>query len=238
MASTDLTSDHLACSLPSQVVFLGEALSSVALGVRQALSRSLPPSGQELFVLQDAPRHMEVIQQALTNLSARLNGLMVDVIQNERAEAVDAGRAAGRFEQVLYDLVEGFLDVNASHAGSDCGQARTLILGVYRHYINEICDWVDELVQAIANPLVAMEKLGIPIAENVGLPIVLKMTSPPEMAKLQKLADQLLVVSAQVVEEQPSFKPLAPNGPGILGALGALAFGVGISKAILGRSRS
>ena len=181
---------------------------------------------------------MGVVQQALTHLSPRLDGLMIDVIQNEQAGAVEAGRAAGRLEQVLSEFVDGFLDAKASNAGPDSCEARKLILGVYRHHISEICDWLDELVQVIANPRAAMKTLGIPFAENVELPIVLTMTSPPEMAKLQKLADELLVEPAQVVEEKPAFQPQTHNSPGILGALGALAFGAGISKAILGRNHS
>ncbi len=78
--------------------------------------------------------------------SPRLDGLMADVGANEGATALEVGRAAGRLEQVLSEFVYGYLEAKASQPGSDSIEARTLIIGVYRHHIKSICRWLEELV--------------------------------------------------------------------------------------------
>ena len=70
------------------------------------------------------------------------------------------------------------------------------------------------------------------------LTIALNMTSPSEMAKLDALARRLRQKSEASIEEAPTQPPRdAPinDGPGILGTIGALAFGVGLTDAIFGR---
>jgi len=179
---------------------------------------------------------MGVIQQALTHLSPRIDGLMTDVVHKVGAGAVEAGRAAGRLEQVLSEFIDGYLDAKASHAGPEASDARSLILGVYRHHIREICEWLEELVEAIANPASAIQKRGIAAAANVELTVALNMTSPPEMAKLDALAKRLIPPPETYIEPSPRVEQRETSGPGILGTIGALAFGIGITKAVLGRN--
>lgn len=224
------------CVLPSQVTALGEALAPLARGARQAIARRVRPSGHEFLMLEDLSRHTGVIHQALTHLAPRLEGLMTDVIHNEGAGPVDAGRSAGRLEQVLSEFVDGYLDAKASHAGTEASEARSLILGVYRHHIREICQWLEDLVEVIANPSSAIQKRGIAAAANVDLTVALNMTSPPEMAKLDALAKSLLPPAETCIEPSPRFEPRETSGPGILGTIGALVFGISVTKAVFGRN--
>jgi hypothetical protein len=224
------------CVLPPQLVLLGEALAPVARSAQKAMTRRVRSSGHEFETLADLSRHMGVIQQALTHLSPRLDGLMTDVIHKEGVGAVEAGRAAGRLEQVLSEFVDGYLDAKASHAGTEASEARSLILGVYRHHIREICEWLDELVAVIADPASAIKKRGIATAANIDLTVALDMTSPPEMAKLDALAKSLLPPPETCLERLPRFEQRETGGPGILGTIGALAFGIGVTKAVFGRN--
>ena len=235
MASPAPDPKDIVCVLPSQVVFLGEALAPVAKSARQAMARRVRPSGHEFVTLEDLSRHMGVIQLALTHLSLRLDGLMTDVIRNEGAGMAEAGRAAGRLEQVLSEFVEGYQDAKASHAGPDSSEARTLIMGVYRRHIREICEWLEELVEVIANPASAIQKRGID-AEANELTVALNLTRPPEMDKLDALAQRLLRQSEADSEASPRLELHDSNGPGILRTIGALAFGLGVTNVVFGRS--
>jgi hypothetical protein len=164
---------------------------------------------------------------------------MKDVIRNEEAGLAEASRAAGRLEQVLSEFVEGYQAAKAAHAvDTDSREARSLLLGVYRHHVRVICDWLDDLVHAINNPIAALDKQAIPVTSNVMLTIALNMTSPPEMAKLDALAKRLRQKSEPSIEAVPTQPPReAPinNEPGILGTIGALAFGVGLANSVFGR---
>ena len=235
MASPAPNPQDMVCVLPPQVVLLGEALAPVARCARQAMARKVRPSGHEFATLEDLSRHMGVIQLALTHLSLRLDGLMTDVIRNEGAGMAEAGRAAGRLEQVLSEFVEGYQDAKASHAGPDSSEARTLIMGVYRRHIREICEWLEELVGVIANPASSLQRRGIDTEANV-LTVALNLTRPPEMDKLEELAKRLMRQSETDSEASPTLEQHEPRGSGILRTIGALAFGIGITNAVFGRS--
>lgn len=129
------TYSELTCVLPPQILALGEALAPVAKAARHELARRVRPSGQAFNILDDLVHHMGVVEHALTKLSPRLDGLMTDVIRNAGAGVLEAGRSAGRLEQVLSELVEGYLEAKASHAGPEDAKARVLMMGVYRHHI-------------------------------------------------------------------------------------------------------
>jgi hypothetical protein len=175
------------------------------------------------------------IEHALSRLNPRLEGLMSEVIRKEGVGPIGGGRSAGRLEQVLSELVDGYLDAKASHAGAESVDARALILGVYRHHIRNICDWLDELVATISNPAVALRRRGIEPSGDVVLTVPLNMTSPPEMAKLDALVKALQPPPEERVESP--FEPLHTRneGLGVIGTIGALAFGLGLSEAVFGR---
>jgi hypothetical protein len=162
---------------------------------------------------------------------------MGNVIRNEGATMGEAYRAAGRLEQVLSEFVDGYHEVKSSHDGPEPSEARTLLLGVYRHHLREISAWLDELVQAIADPASALERRGLSPTDGAELSVVLHMTAPPQMTKLNELAKCLQFPQNCPIDEFPGDSPPAPPQPGMLGTLGALAFGFGISKAVFGGHR-
>jgi hypothetical protein len=80
---------------------------------------------------------------------------------------------------------------------------------------------------------------------NVNLTVVLNFTTPPEMAKLNDLAKGCAIAPGPELEPmleartEPALEYQQPanSNPGVLGTIGALAFGVDITNAILGRHR-
>jgi hypothetical protein len=235
MTSAVPTPSELTCVLPPQILALGEALAPVVAAARKELSRRVRPTDQPFSTLDDLAYHMGVVEHALTQLTPRLDGLMTDVIRNDAAGLLEAGRSAGRFEQVLSELVDGHLQAKASHAGPEDAEARVLMIGVYRHHIRNICDWLDNLISAIANPAREMQRRGIEPSDHVQLTISLNMTTPPEMDKLALLVERF---HHQPTSSQDLTIPLEqsnPRAPGLLTTIGALIFGFGVSGAFLGR---
>lgn len=238
------TNDVIA-DLPSRVKFLAEALEPVAKNLRKTIACKVKTSGHEFVTVDDVSRHMGVISQALTHLQPRLSELIGSANEDERASMAEAYRAAGRLEQVLSEFVDGYRDVKASHTSTETRRARSLLLGVYRHHIREICEWLEELVQVIANPAAASEKRGIALTNNVSLTVVLNLTTPSEMTELNDLAKrqqappepEMESVHEAQVGPVSGYQQPANSNPGILGTLGTLAFGMGITKAIFGRHR-
>ena len=239
LVGTAANQDSVVYSLPPRVVWLGEALVPVAKYLRHALSKRVKPSGHEFVTLDDIAQHMGVIAPALGHLSSPIENLMANVINNESATVSDAHRAAGRLEQVISEFVEGYVAAKASRSGPKTSGPRTLLLGVYRHHLREICNWLEELIQAISNPRAAIEKRCIALTPDTNLTIVLVMTSPPEMEKLDELAKSLLTDVEPAIENVPPPRPQSDERarPGILGAIWALVFGIGISSSVFGGHR-
>ncbi len=234
MTSVEPTSSELICVLPPQIIALGEALAPVLKAARRELSRRVRPTGQTFVTLDDLAHHMGVVEHALTQITPRLDGLMTDVIRNDDAGLLEAGRSAGRFEEVLGELVDGYLQAKASHAGPEDAEARVLMIGVYRHHIRNICDWLDNLISAIANPAREMQLRGIEPSDHVQLAISLNMTAPPEMDKLAALVERLQ--HQPTSSQAPMIAPVqsSPRAPGLLASIGALIFGLGLTKAVFG----
>lgn len=215
MTSPAPNPSDVACVLLPQFVLLGKALAPVARNALQAMTCRVRSSGHEFEFesLVELSHHLGLIQQALTHLSPRLDGRMADVIHNKGVGASEVVRVAGRIEQ-LSEFVDSYLDAMASHSAAEASEARSLILGVYRHHIREICEWPEELVAVTADPASAIQKRGTVAAANVDLAVNLNMTSPLEIAKLDALVRML-----QAPPEERAESPIGPqqardDGPG------------------------
>ncbi len=225
-------SDEPTYVLPQQLPLLAQALAPVAKTARQAQRRRVQPSGQAFVMLDDLSRPMGGIESALQRLTPRLDGLIADVIRKPDACAIEVGRSAGRLEQVLSEFVDGYLDAQASHPDPDSAQARMLTIGVYRHHILSICHWLNEIVLSITNPAQAIQKRGIEPAAHVELHVPIDLSSPPEMEQLGALVQR---TQHQLVAGTPSWsgpQQVKAREPGVLAALGALAFGARLTQAV------
>ena len=94
---------------------------------------------------------------------------------------------------------------------------------------------MDDLVATISNPAVALRRRGIEPSGDVVLTVPLNMTSPPEMAKLAALVRTLQPPPEDRAEAPIRLQQARDDRPGVLGTIGALAFGFGLSEAVFGR---
>lgn len=219
--------------LAPQLVALGRALKPLSKAARDALRHTVPQTDQPFVALDDLVRHMGVIEHALSALGSRLEGLMAEVIQNGAADALVVGRSVGRLEHVLWEFVDGYHDAKACRAEPESLEAQALILGVYRHHIESICTWLDELVTTVLNPEQALDLRGLKPSGDMTLNVSLNMTDPPEMSQIGSLVKSLL---AQAEEAAQTFAGKAREAkPGIFSSIGAMAFGLGVSGAIFGK---
>lgn len=182
--------NNVTYKVPDRVLQLGEVLIPISKYLHNALTQRVPTTGREFETIQDLLHHSGVIQRTLTYLEIRVEDISRDVLSNEKAGLAEANRVAGRLEQVLAEFVDGYHDAQ-SLVGSDPYGARELLLAVYRHYIREISDWLDKLIEAIANPASAIESRGIVPTSEVALIVTLTMTTPQEMEELLLLSKKL-----------------------------------------------
>ncbi len=160
-----------------------------------------------------------------------------DSVSGGEPDIAHVYRAAGRLEEVLSEWVDGYQEVKASQAQPEACEVRDLLVGVYRHHLLELCNWLDDLMKVIADPAAAMKKSGLQMGEGATLTISLSVTVPPEMAMLLDIAKRMQIEKAPETEPIPATQRSVQSGPGLLGTMGALAFGIGVTKAVLGRHR-
>jgi len=229
-------STEIACLLPARIVVLGQALTPVVVALRRNISRRVRPSGKQFSALDSLSHHSNIILQGLSHFSDRLKDLVKLVIRNEMATELETGRIVGRLEQALSDFADGLRESLSTVPEPGAEEPRTLIIGVYRHHLSEICDWLDELAKSIAEPLSALERRNLPVIDNVALTINLNLTTPPQMARLHELIRGFTTPAALATPVAQTVRyPRSP--PRLLGVLGALAFGLKMSNGSIRRRR-
>lgn len=222
--------------VPQRLLDLADALDSVSKSAHQTLARRCKTSSREFDPIEDTLKHMRVTVDTLGRLQARVSSLMADVVTNESAGAVEVGRTAGRLEQVLSELLDGYRDAKTSYAEGDANKARLLTMAVYRHHIVAICRWMDAMVMSIRDPSsVCMTRSVATSANEVIATVVLKMSTPPELEQLQSLfQDHLRCKYPTPLEVNQSLEPLGREN-GLLRTIGALVFGFGVANSTFGQ---
>ncbi len=217
--------------VPPQLVLLGSALAPVAEGLQRELRRRVRSSGQVFEVPEDLTRHLGLLETALSHLEPRPSDLMKSVINNEHATAFDAGRAAGRLEQVLSEFTDAYLEVRLRCTGPTDPQARELLIGIYRHFLTQISLWLNRVVRAIEQPQAEISQQGLTAHDGMVLPVNLELTTPDQMQALRDLIQRL----APVAEEPQHASTMAPDRPpSLLDKASALALALGLVSAVRG----
>jgi hypothetical protein len=220
-----IESSEITCLLPERIVVLGQALTPVVATLRRNISRRVRLSGKQFAALDGLSHHSSIIFQGLSHFSDRFQDLLKLVIRNEMATVLEIGLVVGRLEQVLADFAQGLRESLGTVPEPGAEEPRTLIIGVYRHHLTEICDWLDELAKSIADPLSALERKNLPVIDNVALTINLNLTTPPQMARLHELIRGFTTAAALETPVAQTVR-YPRSHPGLLGVLGALAFGL------------
>jgi hypothetical protein len=205
--------------VPQRLQVLGQALKPVWKNLTEQLEQPHAATIPVHAMLNVISRHMDYLQAAVSPLANRIDDLMRDVVSNEQVTDAQVYRAVGRFEAPLEDFVDHFNEVaSLAPYGADI-DARNMLVGVYRHSLVEIRDWLEELVEALEDPVAAARARGIPIEGQVELPFTLTMTSAPELEQLTSW------LSRHGSGGQKS-------GLGFWGTVGAMVLGWGIGNAL------
>lgn len=229
--------DQIRYVLSPRFAIVAEALVPVVNSLREAMAQDLGLSRHEFVMPESLSHHLSVIQRVLERLPLRVEELINGGSANtDDSDLQQVYRAAGRLEEVLSEWGEGFQEVRASHAEPEFVEVRDLLLGVYRHHLLEVCNWLADLIKVIANPAAAIEKAGLPTGEGATLNLSLTISVPPQMGDLLSIAKRMQTTTGSEFESNPPSHHAAEAGPGVLGALGALAFGIGVTEAVLGRN--
>jgi len=215
-----------------------DALRPVAARLRADMHAKSSGPADSFEVPLQLSRHMDLVVDALRRLEDCIEQLSIGVLSNDTANATDAGRAAGRLEEALQTFVRGYRIVRASRPSADLEElskeGRRLMMGVYRHFLKEVLEWVDRLVDALDDPIKVAQRAHQALDSDITLTIRLTLTTPPQFRRLHEIASEVV---AAVTAQQPDLsfantmstpEPVrSTHGP--LAHLGALAFGLAVA---------
>jgi hypothetical protein len=217
--------------LPPRLTLLGEAMRPVWLKTRAEIDKPIRPIALVVEMSDILSHHFDSLQTLIHRLEERINRFMSDVVSNEAASDADVYRSVGRFEALLDDLTSDYQDVRALNAlGADV-EARDMLAGVYRHTLVEMRDWMQELVETLADPLSALQRRGLPTSGHVELPLTL--TSAPQLAGLLQWAKHPSV-SLTTSSSTSAYRAPRRSGLGFWGMVGAAVLGWCIGEALFG----
>lgn len=213
--------------LPARVILWGQAIRPLCATLSHALQRPASLSGETFQGLDDVSRHLDSYTRGLEDLGEMLTAINTSVLGNEQASDADVYRTAGRLEQALQQLIRPYSEIGSSTPQSDAPELQPLILGVFRHTLTEIHDWLQSMVKDIQYPASACKRRRLKVTEGMVLSIELNLSSPPEMDRLQQIADSIRSAAEQALDNGSAPCPPPPR-PGLMAHLGGLLFGLAV----------
>lgn len=214
--------------LPHRITLLGEAMRPLWRKIETQLGHHVLPATAMYGMAEIVSSHLDELQVLAHRLADRINSLMSDVVANESATDGDVYRAVGRFEAFVDDLLAGYREVRVLNAYGRDAEGRDLLAGVYRHTLVEIRDWLEDLVETLADPMAVVRRRGLPTTGYVELPLTLTLTAAPELAALSRW------IEGNLGSFSSGSTTRRKSGLGFWGTVGAVILGWGIGEALFG----
>ncbi len=183
-----MTSEPL---LPPRVVRMGEALRPLLSKLKERTGAPAVGEAAEPVTMEFLSHRLGAANRALARLEAAIKAMMTDVIAKEGADDTDVYRAVARLESRIDDLIDDGADLRCRAEGEFLEGAR-LLGNVYDCFLGRIEDWLEDLVESIADPLAAAERKGLPTSGDIKLSCKLNMDAPQQFAELQDWVDREL----------------------------------------------
>lgn len=215
--------------LPPHVTLLGQALTPLLHRLEGRLAdgttAAKPGSGLADFadLAQETLSRFHESLERLVGEANRLGGL----VSASAASDAEVHRTAGRIEIVLDDLLGRYAALGQLQPEGVYAEGYELLLAALRRFLADIRDWLREVVDAIADPIAAVKKHGLPESGQVNLHLILTLEAPPELEAfnrwLEEQEGQLAGYEPEPPRERSTWNGLVALVAGF--ALGGLFFG-------------
>ena len=206
--------------LPPHIITLGSAVRPLLSKLEARMTDT--PTHRTV-----AKYHMvDAVSDQLDELAGTTSGLVTkvnvlgDVLSTVGTDA-EIHRVVRGLEVYLDDLLAQRFEVLRWRAVGPDARALDLLAGVYRHLLTEIRDWLDELVETIADPVAAVKRRGLPESGEVDLQLMLALTEAPQLVALHRWVER-------------NHRSAGKSNPGFLGTVGAVVVGIAIGNWLFG----
>ena len=222
-------SESVNVTLLPGVTALGEALRPLLLKLQAQMDAPVRRDLRVSDLAGEIADHLDDLEDTLQGFVAKANALG-ELLARE-GPAAGIHRGAGGLEVYLDTLLARYSEVRRWRPGASGAAARDSLAGVYRHLLTEIRDWMDEVVEAIGDPLAEVKRRGLPTSGKAHLGFYLTLTEAPELASLHDWLESNLPGAGGHGSQSASTER---QGLGFLGTVAAAALGFGIGSWLFG----
>ena len=169
------------------------AVSNALRPVRESLDTDtpLPPMRWNTTVFHErASVLMGDFVDAAVHFSDLIEGPFQRVIADNAADEAPIHRVAGRLLEALENVRRLRQEAARMPAAGSEVQGRQLIVGAIDHTLGEIRTWLDELVDAFADPIGSLHKRGLPSDGSAELLLKCTLTAAPQVEQFTRWAEQ------------------------------------------------
>lgn len=220
--------------LPHRLTLLGEAMRPVWKNIEREINHPIQPSRLVNGMKELIPSHLDALVTAVQRLEKRVNQTMPDIITNEDATDAAIYRSVGGFEALMDDVLAEYQEIRSLDVRGSDREARDLLAGIYCHTLGEVCDWLQELVETLADPMATVIRRGLPTSGNVTLTLALTLTAAPQLPAMAQWAKRHAVLLTTPLAPARYQPPQRSSGLGFFGMVAAVALGWGIGEALFG----
>lgn len=175
--------------LPRPLVVLGEALRPVSDNIARRIANE-PPSIQPcLDIAGFVSRHLGMIGGRVARLDEAVNHDLGAVTSPDTADSA-VWRATSRVEVHIEGLLDQYDEVRRVKPENDDLYAHGLLGGVYHDLLKQVQTWLNDILQALDDPLGALRERGLPTEGHVEVTIALTLEPSPQVDDLARWAQQ------------------------------------------------
>lgn len=207
--------------LKPHLICLGEALAPLLIKINNSLTEQpltvIPVNTMFNFI----PQKLRVLNRSLNGVSFELKRLNTDVAVKLKPSNDDVYKAVGRLEAVLDVLMNNLREIGSLYTVGPDVEAHLLLTQIYRHSIREIQVFLNDMVDSLANPKEAFQRMGLPRTDSVTMEFTLHFSSAPEIARLNCWC-QLHTV--EILDPTPT-----KQGSGFWNTVGIFVIALGLS---------
>jgi hypothetical protein len=202
---------------------LADALSPVLQRLRADLGRRVVPTVRGADLSNPFQGLLRPLTEGVGRLEPQLAAIGAAQYSDAPAGEMAVGRAVGRLEAALDDIVAGYHTVMALSVDSDASALHALLIGAYRHTLGEVEGVLHRLVHGRAGANVGMLHGGPPTAGTQQGQDGLTLTPAPQLAAVQRWLD-----SQPRPPSGPSARPM-PDAANFVATTAAVVLGVGLA---------
>ena len=180
--------------VPVQVQALGRLLRAGLNRPHAVSTASYETRFQGGTFVDQARDYLALLQIHLGSLTPSFNALMVDIINNPEVSEAVLSRRTQAFLDDLADWHQAAMELEKLNAHGLDRKGASLLLSVYRHYLDQVDEWLQRLVDSIENPDKVLQSRGVfwddETDRTLELDVNLSLTQPPDFPELSRWVEQ------------------------------------------------